>query len=283
MRKHTRDSFSLGSIILSSASLLLPHTHRAEWLAEWKSELWYVLQSSDDVPRPRLWDRTALFFCLGSFKDAMWLRRNSNNPNVREHAWLQSPSRCLLFLMAIATVFISWFFRPSGPFGTIIRTAQFRPVIFSHLLLIGMALFVLPVFTSLTLSEYPATSRSSIRAARFRRCMFLFAKIILILSIAFCATLDFAPIVIVPQVTLAGYLLGFRWALTDHRRRCPICLRLLANPARIGQPSQILFGWYGTEYFCAKGHGLMYVPEIRTTYSTQRWQDLDSSWGNLFS
>jgi len=30
-------------------------------------------------------------------------------------------------------------------------------------------------------------------------------------------------------------------------------------------------------------HGLLDVPEIPTTYSTQRWQDLDPSWGSLFS
>jgi hypothetical protein len=30
-------------------------------------------------------------------------------------------------------------------------------------------------------------------------------------------------------------------------------------------------------------HGLLHVPEIPTTYSTQRWQDLDPSWGSLFS
>jgi len=42
-------------------------------------------------------------------------------------------------------------------------------------------------------------------------------------------------------------------------------------------------GWYGTEFLCLKGHGLLHVPEIPTTYNTQRWMDLDASWGSLFS
>jgi hypothetical protein len=283
MIQHQRDSYSMHSAILSTASLLLPRPHRADWLAEWRSELWYVIQSSDDPPRRRLWDRTALLFCLGSFKDAMWLRRNSNNTNPRKYTQLQSPSHCLFFLMAIAAVGITYFFRSSGHYDMFMRTAQVRVIIFSQLLLIAMASLALPIFTSLALGEYPTTSRSPVRAMRFWRWIFLCMKIVLIVVIVFCATLAFARAFILPQATLAGYLLGFRWALTDQKRRCPVCLRLLANPARIGQPSQILLGWYGTEYFCARGHGLMYVPGIRTTYSKQRWLDLDSSWGSLFS
>jgi len=58
---------------------------------------------------------------------------------------------------------------------------------------------------------------------------------------------------------------------------------LLTNPTRIGRASQTFLEWYGTEFLCLKGHGLLHVPEIPTTYSTQRWQDLDPSWGSLFS
>jgi len=36
----------------------------------------------------------------------------------------------------------------------------------------------------------------------------------------------------------AVYLLAFRWALIDQRQRCPVCLRLLTSPTRIGAPSQ---------------------------------------------
>ncbi len=55
----------LQHIILHVASLLAPSDQRAEWLEEWRSELWYV---------PR---RGATRFCLGAFRDALWLRRNN--------------------------------------------------------------------------------------------------------------------------------------------------------------------------------------------------------------
>jgi hypothetical protein len=285
MRKHTRDLFSLRSIILSSASLLLPHTHRAEWLAEWKSELWYVLQSSDDASRHKFWDRTALLFCLGSFKDAIWLRRYPCNPNAHEHRLVQTPLKSLSSLAAMAAITTCVFFRSSGLHQTILRNAG--AVVTSQILLVVLALVGARATTSFALGDPHTTPRSPVRANRLRRRLFLGTKFALILLIVFCGTVDLTPIIgatgFQPHITLIVYVVAFRWAFIDQRRRCPVCLRILSNPARIGQPSQIITGWYGIEYCCNKGHGLMYVPEITTTYSTQHWLDLDSSWNNLFS
>ncbi len=275
---------SLHSVILWSAAVLVPRRSRAEWLAEWRSELWYVLQSCDGVPLHMFSARGALVFCLGAYKDAMWLRRNSCPPSPRQHLWLRTPLHCLGFLAAVAAVALSCFFRSTGASDAIMRTAQAHPaVVLGHFHLVAIALLVLPATTSLALGEYPATPRSPARARRFRRWSFLGIKFALILSIMLCGTLNLAPTIIPPQAILAGYILAFRWALIDQRRRCPVCLRLVANPARIGQPSRIFLDWYGTEYFCMKGHGLLYVPENVTTFSRQRWSDLDSSWGSLFS
>lgn len=52
---------ALHTAILRNAALLVPASARAEWLAEWSAELWYV-------------DRDATAFCLGSFRDALSLR-----------------------------------------------------------------------------------------------------------------------------------------------------------------------------------------------------------------
>jgi len=244
--------------ILRLAALLVPSPLRAEWVAEWRSELWYVLRRSN---------REALFFCLGAFRDALWLRRNSS-PNPRQRLWLQSPLRTVLFLAVAAAVSTFFFFRSPCP-----------RIIPAHFLMIALALLTLPATTSLALGEYPTK--------RFRRWIFLGLKFTLIVPIVFCGTLDLAPIIssmgVQPHATLVGYVLAFRWALIDQRRRCPVCLRLLTNPTRIGQASQTFLEWYGTEFLCLKGHGLLHVPEIPTTYSTQRWQDLDPSWGSLFS
>jgi hypothetical protein len=78
-------------------------------------------------------------------------------------------------------------------------------------------------------------------------------------------------------------LFGYRWILQDQRRRCPVCLRLLSNPARVGQPSCNFLGWCGTELICASGHGLLHIPEMPTSwFGTQRWLGLDPSWLCLF-
>jgi hypothetical protein len=82
---------------------------------------------------------------------------------------------------------------------------------------------------------------------------------------------------------VVGNVAAFRWALIDQRRRCPECLRQLAHPARIGLPSQTFLEWYGTEFVCVKGHGLLHVPEIPTvSFRTQNWMHLDRSWSGLF-
>jgi hypothetical protein len=149
------------------------------------------------------------------------------------------------------------------------------------------ALLIVAVTTNLTLSEYPA-KRADRHTTGLRRWMFFITKCTLLLPIVFFGSFDLTDIIsspgIAPLVTLAGYVLGFRWALMDQRARCPVCLRLLTGPIRVGCASRVFLAWYGTELLCPKGHGLMHVPEILTSsYSAQRWLQLDPSWKSLFS
>jgi hypothetical protein len=74
-----------------------------------------------------------------------------------------------------------------------------------------------------------------------------------------------------------------RWVLDDQRNRCPVCLRLLSNPVRIGQSSHMFLEWHGTELMCLHGHGLLHVPARPSIWFTrQRWMDLGPSWSGLF-
>ena len=68
--------------ILRIVSLIVPRPERAEWLAEWRSELWYVRAARH---------REATAFCLGAFPDALWLRRNNRTAGARS---IPSQSRC---------------------------------------------------------------------------------------------------------------------------------------------------------------------------------------------
>jgi hypothetical protein len=155
-----------------------------------------------------------------------------------------------------------------------------------------LALLALPATTSLPLGEYPAGSEHISWTLRLRRWMFLGVKFSLLLPSIYFASLDLAYsfsvspsgaqyIQIVASFLMA--LFSFRWALKDQRRRCPVCLSTLTNPARVGEPSRSFLGWNGTELICTDGHGLLHVPELPTSwFATQRWLYLDSSWSSVF-
>jgi len=264
----------LNCAVLHVAGLLVREPDRSAWLAEWNSELWYVVHESEPG------HRTALRFCLGAFRDALWLRRNGSSSVPRRLPLLQSPFRCLAYLTAIAATVTFFFFRSSTLIDPVLQTQQNRQgFIWLQFLLMAIALLVLPTTTSLALGEYPSRG--------LRRWIFLLAKFALIMPAVCFGILDLSTIIIgVPLLAdgwLLGYVLAFRWAFNDQRRRCPVCLRLLAGPSRFGEASHSLLDWHGTEFFCARGHGLLQVPENPTSYNTQRWLDLDSSWASLFS
>ena len=272
--------------ILRSAGLLAPRRDRDEWLAGWKSELWYVLQRSNHGAFG-CWD--VLCFSLGAFKDAMWLRRNNPDPDQSQTLWLQSPARCASLLAVLAAGTTLFFFRgySAGTAPAALFQHLYGQPVLAHILVVIIALLILPATTTLTFGEYPATAQSPARVKRLRRWAFLVLKFALILAIVFCGAFDLAHLLnataIQPHAALVGYVLGFRWVLLDQRRRCPVCLRLLANPTRIGCSAQTFLEWYGTEFVCMRGPGLLHVPEVETSCSRQRWLDLDLSWSSLFS
>ena len=155
-----------------------------------------------------------------------------------------------------------------------------------------LALLALPATTSLPLGEYPVQGSRISRSLRIRRWMFLSLKFGLLLpTLCFGAvTLAYAfpvdptnSLYIQLTVSFLVGLFGFRWALSDQRHRCPVCLSTLTSPARVGEPSRNFLGWNGTELICTEGHGLLHVPELPTSwFGTQRWLYLDSSWSSLF-
>jgi hypothetical protein len=124
---------------------------------------------------------------------------------------------------------------------------------------------------------------------RLRGGIFLALKIALVQPIMLCGfvvLIWILPVLpIAPQLgILAAWMLAFRWLLTDQRRRCPVCLRLLSNPVRIGASSQTFLEWYGAESICSRGHGLLHVSETSSSYSENpEWLTLDDSWRGLFS
>ncbi|MGA9984644.1 MAG: hypothetical protein WBP95_14305 [Acidobacteriaceae bacterium] len=156
-----------------------------------------------------------------------------------------------------------------------------------------LASLALPATTALPLGDYPMRNRHLPGSVDARRWIFLAAKFLLVLVIVdicstglaygFSASDPIRALYIQLGTAFPSLLFAFRWILQDQRRRCPECLRLLSNPARVGQASCNFLSWNGTELFCARGHGFLHIPELPTSwFSTQRWLCLDPSWLCLF-
>jgi hypothetical protein len=156
-----------------------------------------------------------------------------------------------------------------------------------------LACLALPATTSLPLGEYPDNSHQVPWTTRVRRWAFLSLKFALIVPLVYFGSFDLAygsnslsvdaSELLELFCTFWGLLLAFRWSLRDQRKRCPVCLRILTNPARVGQFSRNFLAWNGTELVCLSGHGLLHVPDLSTSwFGSQRWLYLDPSWTSLF-
>jgi hypothetical protein len=278
-----RGARALHKAILRVASWLVPHHRRGEWLEEWTTELWYLVNGgslADDGTQ-----RTtagATLFCLGAFNDAVWIRIQSVRVQVEELARLQNPIHCVTVLAMITAVglFFAWAL-PA------VRDSVLKQPILAHLLMLILALLMLPIMAGLAPGLHPAGADRSSAMLRLRCWTFLGIKLGLLAAAVFLGTFALDPLIsrsgLQPQSVLVGYVLAFRWALNDQRRRCPRCFRLLTDPVRIGHSAGTLLNWYGIELVCARGHGVLHVPELaRSSYCASRWVALDASWQELF-
>ena len=262
---------SLQSIILRAASLLAPGEQRAEWLAGWRSELWYI---------PR---RGSTLFCLGAFQDALWLRQNSPSPPRRTGINLESPLTCLALLAILATASLFLAIQMPAP-DTMSRSSHLRlrdllEGCVGMQLLSSLALPAIRLAMGPGANQYPLPWRS-----RLRRGSFLALKIALMQPIMFGGFVVVCAMPIANLAFTASWILTFRWVLIDQRRRCPVCLRLLTEPVRIGSASQTFLEWYGAESTCSRGHGMLQISEVSASYSGEsEWLALDDSWKGLFA
>jgi hypothetical protein len=156
-----------------------------------------------------------------------------------------------------------------------------------------LAFLALPAVTSISLGDLSVSVHRISWPRRLCRWGFLGAKIALLLPIVHFASLDLAygftgfdinqALYIQLVSTFFFCLFGMRWVLSDQRQRCPICLRRVDHPARVGQLSRTFLAWNGTELMCMGGHTLLHVPSLPTSwFSSQRWMFLDPSWEFLF-
>lgn len=163
-----------------------------------------------------------------------------------------------------------------------------------YLFMLVLALLALPAVTSVSLGEYNFDAPRLNLRKKLARSAFLAAKFAALLPLAYFASLDLAYGVITHHPIASEYiqlisafallLFGMRWVLLDQRQRCPVCLRRVTHPARVGLASRTFLAWNGTELMCMGGHTLLHVPSLPTSwFSNPRWLYLDKSWDFLFA
>lgn len=262
----------LSYTILRVASWLVPAPERAEWLRQWHSELWHYRE------------RNVIRFCLGAFRDALWLRQNNLNPSGPGTLSAESPYRCLARVAGAAalSILIAFLLPPPPAISPGAHlTARDLPDCLGAMLFLSS--FLLPA-TLFTLGPGSSRGSSVPWPSRLLGGIFLLLKLALIQPVllgGFCVLIYVGPYVplVTNLATCAGWILALRWVFIDQRRRCPVCLRLLTNPVRIGTPSETFLEWYGAESICARGHGFLQIPEADTSYSGDRnWLAVDPSW-----
>jgi hypothetical protein len=259
---------------LRIASLLAPGEQRAEWLQEWQSELWYVPP-----------DQTTMF-CLGAFRDAVWIRRNRPRGVKPSRAWRERPSVCLAFLATLAA--LSLWIAMALPPPVKMPHATVRDLAKGCLAMLGYTCVFLPA-TRCIMGRSHTGHPPLTWADRLRSVAFLAFKVALVQPVmlgTFLALLRASQIlpVALPLGVFAIWVPMFRWILSDQWRRCPVCLRFLTTPVRLGTPSHTLLEWYGAESLCSRGHGLRREPEMEASYAVNtHWLRLDDSWTALFS
>lgn len=163
-----------------------------------------------------------------------------------------------------------------------------------YLFAMMLVLLALPAVTSVWLEDLPFSVQRASWERVLLRYGFLLFKSVLVMGITYYLSLDltyghttgYVPGAAGVQflASLLIGLLGMRWAILDQQHRCPICLRKVTHPARVGMASRTFLAWNGTEMICTGGHTLLHVPSLPTSwFNAPRWVYLDASWHFLFS
>ena len=164
------------------------------------------------------------------------------------------------------------------------------------------------LFTLLSLLGGLALASTRLAAARTRKLhlgvrnilrwwSFLTVKTLLLLSASFVISLELTgrisilltggvdPMVgpVSTWLFLVSGMVALSWSVHDQCRRCRVCLKRLGNEASVGAASYLLLDWWGTELVCSQGHGLLHVPEMKSSWlEFEQWIRLDESWQPLF-
>ncbi len=244
-------------LMLAATQWLVPVAEREDWMRSWQAELWH--RSHQRIPG------RAPAMLFGVIQDALWLRTETVSRAVTG-----TPSLCILLLASLLLLATIPAIIAAGSLDafTVIALATL-PRIAAESSLIAFVSFA----TAVTSLE---ENLSSPHRLRFKARLFLIAKMVLILLLAWMVSSDvtwpihsflpFTALILQSLSFVLFSLLGLRWSSLDSALRCQHCLCSLASPARVGRPSWNFLEFNGTELVCKHGHGHLSIPEIETSW-----------------
>jgi hypothetical protein len=256
--------------LLGLVERLVPLAERDEWSRAWQAELWHMRHRTG--PRRKADLLTTADFSIGLTRDALWLRTESWRRTYTGTAVLCITS--LFGLILIASVIVLAPRAGLSSFAVSLGQQVNRSLFAAPLIL-----FVAFASTSSRHIEQGAQSK---RRFWIKQQAFFSAKVVQVLVLAFVLSVDLCQPLHTSLPATADFfqvfcfvlfaLLGLRWAMQDQEQRCKHCLHSLAMPARVGRPSRNLLEWNGTELSCKRGHGLLSIPEMETSWcQSSRW------------
>lgn len=263
--------------LLAMVERLVPLADRQEWSRAWQAELWHMHHRR--AQRRRSAVLSMLDFSVGLTRDALWLRTESWKRIFRGTAAL-----CVASLFGLILVATGIALAPQAGWHSLGASLSQQ----AHRALFAAPLILFVAFASASNRHIERGPQSR---GRFwvRQQAFFSAKALQLLALSFVLSVDICQPLhrAFPDTTdffqmfwfVLFSLIGLRWALQDQEQRCKHCLQSLATPARVGRPSHNLLEWNGTELSCKRGHGLLSVPEMETSWcQSSRWIALDANW-----
>ncbi|HEV7136210.1 MAG TPA: hypothetical protein VGN43_06220 [Steroidobacteraceae bacterium] len=244
-------------ILLGATRWLVPGSEREDWERAWQAELWHRSHARNADAAPQL--------LCGVVQDALWLRTETVS-----RALTGTPSLCVLLLLSLLLLAIIPAIIAAGSLQAFAAIAMGTlPRIAVESSLVAFVSFATAVTS---LEENLCTPYR----LRFKARLFLIAKMVLILLLAWMVSMDltwpvreffpFTALILQSLMFVVFGLLGSRWSSIDSALRCQHCLCSLASPTRVGRPSWNLLEFNGTELECKQGHGHLSVPEMETSW-----------------
>lgn len=254
--------------LLLQVARIVPAADRAEWSRFWHAELWCHRHANHVRTTPDLH--------AGLVWDALWIRMERARCVLRGTAVL-----CLFTLALACTLALLLTTCSIGSWHGVLAHLALDYARF----LIATPLVLLVTFLTAPRRAVHATPTAKHlvpRHAGFVRASFFTVKATLLFVIAYLLSATLCAPLAVSFPNPAAFLqiplyvvlsvLALRWSFEDQERRCKHCLRLLQAPARVGRPSHNLLEWSGTALVCVRGHGVLSIPELETSWhQTSEW------------